>query len=124
MDNLAVVSINNELALDVKRNAIKAKIVERIGELKINVESYKGNSEFLLLVCNLTEHLVNKKKYRIDKKELVIDILTSFFPLNSAERVTVGNNIEFLWNNKNIKKVSAFYLFCVGVKEYFVGKKK
>lgn len=124
MDNLQVVSINNDLALDVKRSAIKAKILERINELGISTASYRMNNEFLLLVCNLVEHLVNKKKYKIDKKALVIDVLNAIFSLNPAEKVTTENNIEFLWNNKNIKKVSKFYLFCCGVKEYLCGKKK
>jgi len=123
MDSLAVVPINHEMAVDVRRTAIKNKIIERIQELKINIESYKGNSTMLLLICNLAEHLV-KKKYKIDKKELVVDIMHELFQLNSVERITVQNNIEFLFNNGNIKKASAFYLFCVGVKEYFVGKKK
>lgn len=124
MDNLHVVSINNDLALDVKRNAIKVKILERINELGISTASYRMNNEFLLLVCNLVEHMVNKKKFKIDKKALVIDVLNAIFSLNPAEKTTAENNIEFLWNNKNIKKVSQFYLFCCGVKEYFMGQKK
>jgi len=124
MDSLEVVSINNELALDVKKNAIKAKILARINELGINTTGYRMNNEFLLLVCNLVEHLVNKKKYNIDKKELVIDVLNAIFSLNATEKVTAENNIQFLFNNKAIKRVSRFYLFCVGAREYFLGKKK
>ena len=82
------------------------------------------NNEFLLLICNLVEHLVNKKKYKIDKKVLVVEILNQLFTLNAVEKANVESNIEFLWNNKNIKKVSAFKLFCVGVKEYFGFTKK
>lgn len=124
MDNLHVVSINNDLALDVKRNAIKAQILARINELGISTASYRMNNEFLLLVCNLVEHLVNKKKYKIDKKALVVDVLNSIFNLTAPEKVTIENNIEFLWNNKNIKRVSQFYLFCCGVREYFLGNPK
>lgn len=123
MDNLAVVSLNHELAYDSKRNAIKSKILERIGELKLVVESYRGNSEFILLISNLAEFLC-KKKYGIDKKELVIEILNELFNLNTAERNTIQKNIQFLWNNGSIKNVSAFRLFCCSVKEYFIGKKK
>lgn len=123
MDNLEIVPINHEMAVDVRRTAIKHRIIERIGELKINIETYKGNSTMLLLICNLAEHLV-KKKYKIDKKELVVDIMHELFKLNATEKETLKNNIEFLFNNGNIKKVSSFYLFCVGVKEYFIGKKK
>lgn len=122
--SLELVSINNDLALDVKRNEIKSKIITRINELGITIATYRLNNEFLLLVCNLVEHLVNKKKYKIDKKILVVEIFTQLFNLNAIEKTTVESNIEFLWNNKNIKKVSAFKLFCVGVKEYFGCAKK
>lgn len=124
MDSLHVVSINNDLALDVKRNAIKTKILARINELGISTASYRMSSEFLVWVCNLVEHVVHQKKFKIDKKALVIDILNAIFSLNPAEKTTAENNIEFLWNNKNIKKVSKFYLFCCGAKEYFLGQKK
>lgn len=123
MSGLALVSVNNDLALDVKRNEIKNKIIARINELGVTVATYRLNNEFLLLICNLVEHLVNKKKYKIDKKVLVVEILNQLFTLNAVEKVNVESNIEFLFNNKNIKKVSAFKLFCCGVKEYFFGKK-
>jgi len=122
--SLELVSINNDLALDVKRNEIKSKIIARINELGITITTYRLNNEFLLLICNLVEHLVNKKKYKIDKKILVVEILNQLFTLNAVEKANVESNIEFLWNNKNIKKVSAFKLFCVGVKECFGYTKK
>jgi hypothetical protein len=123
MSGLELVSVNNDLALDVKRNEIKNKIIARINELGVTVATYRLNNEFLLLVCNLVEHLVNKKKYKIDKKVLVVEILNQLFTLNTVEKTNVESNIEFLWNNKNIKKVSAWKLFCVGVREYFSPKK-
>ena len=123
MSGLELVSVNNDLALDVKRNEIKNKIIARINELGITVATYRLNNEFLLLICNLVEHLVNKKKYKIDKKVLVTEILNQLFTLNAVEKNNVESNIEFLWNNKNIKKVSAWKLFCVGIKEYFSPKK-
>jgi hypothetical protein len=123
MSGLELVSVNNDLALDVKRNEIKNKIIARISELGITVATYRLNNEFLLLICNLVEHLVNKKKYKIDKKVLVVEILNQLFTLNAVEKANVESNIEFLWNNKNIKKVSAWKLFCVGIKEYFSSKK-
>ena len=123
MSGLELVSVNNDLALDMKRNDIKSKIIARINELGINTATYRLNNEFLLLICNLVEHLVNKKKYKIDKKVLVIEILNQLFTLNVIGKTNVESNIEFLWNNKNIKKLSAFKLFCVGMKEYFYPKK-
>jgi hypothetical protein len=124
MSGLELVSVNNDLAFDVKRTEIKNKIIARVNELGITIATYRLNNEFLLLVCNLVEHLVNKKKYKIDKKVLVVEILNQLFTLNAVEKANVESNIEFLWNNKNIKSVSRWKLFCVGVKECFGYTKK
>jgi hypothetical protein len=124
-NNLDLVSINNSLAVDVKKAEIKKQIVDRLSQLGINVATYKHSAEFTLLCCNLLEHLVDKKKFKsINKKELCIEILDSFFNFTPQEKLALESNIEFLHQNKNIKKVSAFKLFCVGVKEFFGYQKK
>ena len=122
MSGLEIVSITPSLALDVKVNQIKEKIVKRIDELKLTDAKYKTSNDVLLLVCNLTEHLVREKK--INKKQLVIELMAGIYSLSSAERGQLDNAIEFLHANGNIKKLSRFYLFCVGVYEYFTKSKK
>jgi len=122
MDNLGLVRIQNSLAFDVKRIEIKNKIITRIGELGLVISNYRNSTEFLLLILNLIEHLVVKKD-KINKKELAIEILNEVFGLNELERNNVDSNIEFLHQNKNIKKVSMWKLFKCGVKELFFSKR-
>jgi len=122
MDNLGLVPIQNSLAFDVKRIEIKNKIITRIGELGLVISNYRNSTEFLLLILNLIEHLVVKKD-KINKKELAIEILNEVFGLNELERNNVDSNIEFLHQNKNIKKVSMWKLFKCGVKELFFSKR-
>jgi hypothetical protein len=122
MSNLELVSITPSLALEVKTNEIKTKIIERIVELKLTDSKYKLSQDVLLLVCNLLEHLVRDKK--IKKKELAVEILNGLYVLNATEKQIVENSIEFLHSNKAIKKLSRFYLFCCGVYEIFFRKQK
>ena len=122
MDNLALVPIQNSLAVDVKRIEIKNKIITRIGELGLDIANYRNSTEFMLLILNLIEHLVVKKD-KINKKELAIEILDTVFGLTDIDKTNVGSNIEFLHQNKNIKKVSMWKLFKCGVKEWFLKKK-
>lgn len=121
MVDLSIIPIKNSLAIDVKRAEVKTKIIERINQLNLNLAIYRLNNEFLLLVLNLIEYLVVKKD-KINKKELAIEILDELFHFNNQERETVSNNIEFLWNNKSIKKVSYWRLFKAGICEYFFKK--
>lgn len=114
----------NNLLTDFKRNEIKTAIVERLKEMfKNNILQYKFDNEFLLLTCSLIEYYV-KKKYNIDKKPLLIEIYDDVFlgSLSCMDKEQVKNNIEFLFNNKKIKKLSNYKLFKTSCKEWI--KKK
>jgi len=114
--SLNVVSITPNLALDIKKNEIKDKVITRLTELKLADTKYKNSSDILLLICNLVEHLTRDKKF--SKKEIVIDIIDTLFILTDDEKLVISNNIEFLHSNKAIKKLSSFYLFCCSAYEY------
>lgn len=121
--SLALVAVQPNLASDIKRQEIIKQIQDRIHALNLRLSDYKNNTEFVLLVLNLVEHLV-KKKHKIDKKKLAIEILSSLLNLSNPEINALDTNIEFLHSNKMIKKVSRFYAFCCGVAEYFSASKK
>lgn len=116
MSDLSIIPLKNSLAVDAKRIEVKSKIIERIRTLGLNLEQYRTSNELLLLVLNLIEYLVVKKD-KIDKKALAIEIINDIFQMNNQEKQAVADNIEFLWVNKAIKKVSMWKLFCAGVKE-------
>lgn len=120
---LELIQVQPNLARDIKRQEIIKTIQDRITTLNLPLHSYKNNTEFVLLVLNLIEHLVVKSN-KIDKKALAVQILTVMLNLNATEAQTLDTNIEFLHSNKMIKKVSKFKLFCVGVGELFFSKKK
>lgn len=121
-DQLELISITPNLALEVKANEIKERIINRIIELKLTDGKYKLSQDILLLVCNLAEHLSKDKK--LNKKQIVLDVLNGVYVLSAADRQIVENSIEFLHSNKAIKKLSRFYLFCVGAYEYIFRSKK
>ena len=121
MSELQIIPLKNNLLLDFRQTEIRTKIITRLSELGLTNQQYKMDNELLTLVCNLVEHLVMKKD-NISKKDLVISILVGIFELTEEEKATLSNNIEFLWSNSLIKKVSFYKLFKVSVREYF--KKK
>ncbi len=121
--SLNLVPTQAKLGSDIKRIQILKKINDRITELGLTQSQYKNNTEFILLVLNLIEHLV-KKKHNISKKQLAVEIITNLFPFNGQEVDALENNIEFLHSNGMLKKVSWYYAFCCGVVEYFRREKK
>lgn len=117
----ALVLPKNELAQDIKLAEIKNKIVDRLNKIE-NLQQYKLNNEFLVLACNLVEYYV-KKKYNIDKMNLVLNIYDSIFSdFTDDEKTAIRQNIQFIWNNGHIKKIAYYKLMFCGIKEWL--KKK
>jgi hypothetical protein len=63
-------------------------------------------NELILFVCSCIEELV-KKKYGINKKDFVVEILNELFNvvLTETELIQVVAQIEFAYENQLIKKV-------------------
>jgi hypothetical protein len=61
---------------------------------------------------------------KLDKKEMVLEILSQLFNLDEHEKSTLSTNIEFLHANKQIKKVSYYKLFRTCLGEWFQKKSK
>jgi hypothetical protein len=122
MNEMNLVSVTPALDLEIKQNSIKAQIITRLTELKLNEQRFKVNPDIILLGCNLIENLVKNKK--INKKQLLLDVFNHIYALQPEDLVIVDSQIEFLHSTKAIKKLSGFYLFCCSVREYFFKSKK
>jgi len=121
MSNLDLVAITPNLSLEIRQNEVKAKIVARLIELKLNDVKYKTSQDILLLVANLIEHLINDKK--INKKQILLDVFTAVYNIQPNDRLIIEQQLEFLHSNKAIKKLSRFYLFCCSAYELFFKSK-
>jgi hypothetical protein len=115
---LQLIPLRNNLLVDYKYTEAKNQIISRLGELHLCDGKYKNDNQLLNLICELVEHLIVKKD-KIVKKDLVVDIYLALFGLTDDEKKTLENNINFLWSNAMIKKVSMYKLFKTGVKEWF-----
>ena len=121
MSDLSVITIKNGLFTDFRWNEVKLAIVKRLGDLNMINLKYKLDNEFLTLLTNLIEYLVVKKD-KINKKELALEIMKDYFSATDEDLEIIGINIEYLHNNRVIKKVSFWKLFKAGFCEWF--KKK
>ena len=100
---------------------VQSKIPEFI-KLKV------GNSielELILLLCNIVENAIsNGNKHKIDKKQLVCDVIQRLFNLNPVELKAVEAQIDYLHNNSMIKKISRIYKFGKWLYECCITSKK
>ena len=126
MSSLEIISLKNSILVDVHKTEIKSAIMKRVAELNLDLVKWKINPEFLSLLCNMIEHLVEKKD-KINKLDFAIEIVNDLLSgsLTADEIAIIKSTIEFIHQNKNIKKVSVWKLFKCGVKELFgINKKK
>ena len=108
-------------AFAVENSLIKT-IVDNIKLIPL-YEQLKNDIEITEHVCNLVENIIvnNKSSKPIDKKQLVIKIMAQLFNLNSdADRKIIDQQIDYLINNKMIKKISLGSKILKSVKSYFL----
>jgi len=73
-------------------------------------ENNHVDNELILFVCYCVEELV-EKKYNIDKKEFVVEILTKVFSgnISQLEYNQIRSQIDFAYENQLIRKVELNY---------------
>ena len=79
------------------------KIINELQQIP-SLINLKLDPEITLYCCNVLENLI-KKSDKVNKKNIVIDAFTKIFNLNPTEINTIGTQIDFLFNNKKIKKI-------------------
>lgn len=80
--------------------------------------SLRLNPEIVLFACNLIENIV-KKKYKVNKKELCINVLSSIFTFTEVEKKSAGEIIEFLHSTSQIKKATLWKKIKIVIKKKF-----
>jgi hypothetical protein len=107
-DNLNYVKPKNSL----KKKDKYLKLLNAIKDKLMTLENYKslknGNivdPELILMACNCVENCV-KKNGGVDKKKLVVDVLTAVFgSLNPQEIAHVEGQCQYNFDNELIEKI-------------------
>ena len=111
MENLVTlppINLKNSLLSHGVYELINAKIIEEVKKIP-NYLQLKLNPELTALISSLVEHSTTKDQ-KIDKKKLVIQVLQTIFSLTAPEVIIVGQQIEFLLDNKLVKRAKKKYL--------------
>ena len=95
----------------------KLKHLEKIAEISkviiAKIQSYpdlndlKLDLDVILYICTIIENEIKQNKTKsIDKKSLVISILTKIHPHTAPELAILNKQIEFLHSNSLINKIT------------------
>lgn len=112
----------------IKKTIKLKEIVEDVKKVlnKIpDIDEFKLNLELTSLVCNLVENSSkNIKKYKISKKDVVLEILKSIFEntLSAMDINKIENDIEYLHSHNLIKKISTYIILGYKLVDFLVQK--
>lgn len=99
------------LKKEAKETALKDLLISTLNNLP-NVQNKRFDVYTLLLICETTEKFVGiTNKYKIDKKQIIINAYSQIFNLQDNEKTIISNNIEFIINNELVKDIT--YLFII-----------
>jgi hypothetical protein len=100
-----MISLKHNLLQESLITKIKNIVKEKLGE--VNLANFRMDPQLTLLVCELIVNLGDELGLtkEVDKNSLSLEIVSSLYSLNGVEQAQIKQQIEFLSNNKHIKKV-------------------
>lgn len=124
LDSIKLPSL--ELKTEVRTKKIAEIIVERLSQIP-DIQKFKLNTQLTLYLMNIVEVLLKKqhtfvgfqKPGALDKKELCVTILTELCNLNHDEQNIVREQIQTLFENGTLIKVSNMGIICRQISAFF-----
>lgn len=100
--NLSYINTKHTLQVAKHKTDLRTAIVAKVQEIE-NFAALKFDNELLIFVCNCIENALDVK---MDKKTLALQIYDELFEeLSKDDKAIISSSIDFLCNNKLIKKM-------------------
>lgn len=106
--NLSYVKTKNTLQVAAHKTDLLGAIVAKVEEID-NHTKLKFDTELCVFICRCIENALECKKKKIDKKTLAFEVYDKLFEMSSDDRAIISTLIDFLCNNKLIKKIPTLY---------------
>jgi len=117
-----IVKLKNSTKDLVKKSKLKQSIIDEIQQLPEFDKDFKYDVELIQSILQIIEYKFYKKSDEFDKKEFAIDILTQLFHLSKDEISIIQKSINYIYENKIIKKTSNTYKVFNVLKKFVLKK--
>ena len=107
---------------DIKKNVIIQKIITEIQTNIPEYSKYRIDLELITFIVNHVENMISKKKQGVLKKEIVLTVFQKLFNLSPPEIKLLSDSIDFLANNKRIKKLGIYKKHLKPIGKYIIKK--
>ena len=106
---IPTLKLKHSIQKHVQYNGILRGVCHKLETEIPELQSLKLSPELTKLVANTIEAIVEKgNPFDIDKQQLVVEILTKEFLLSPDEQAQINQQINFLFDNGQIKRVKNF----------------
>jgi len=99
---METITFKNSLKKSNALGTAKCKLTEEIVKIG-NYQELKSDQELTLHCCRIIEFLIDKHA-KIDKKQLVLDVLNQIYSFDDLESQNIKNQIDFFFQRKMIKQ--------------------
>lgn len=105
--NYSALPLSGSVKSHYEHSTVKMNIVNILQHIP-EIESLKGQNKLLEIVCQMVEDRIkqgNSKKsdtLKVQKKQLVIDILDRLFSLSPIEKQITSKNIDYIFEHKSL----------------------
>jgi len=106
---------------DIKKNVIIQKIIAEIQKIP-EYSKYRIDLELITFIINQVENMITKKKQGALKKDIVLTVFQKLFNTTPQEIKLLSDSIDFLSNNKRIKKLGIYKKYLKPFGKYVVKK--
>ena len=117
--NLSYIKPKNTLQTAEHKTVLLTSIVAKVKEIEDH-GALKFDNELLIFVCSCIENALESKK--VDKKHLALEIYSALFELSADDLKIIGTSIDFLCNNKLVKRIPSITKYCRMFENYIVNK--
>lgn len=101
-----LIKLKKKLKILDKQGEITKILVEKIQSIPRFNEELRNDLELVLYICSIVENEFEQTKTKsINKKQIVVDILSRIFSLKPEEVNNIERHIDFLHSNGQIKKI-------------------
>jgi len=117
-----IVKLKNSTKDLVKKSKLKQSIIDEIQQLPEFDKDFKYDVELIQSILQIIEYKFYKKYDEFQKKQIAIDILTQLFQLSKDEISIIQKSINYIYENKIIKKTSNTYKVFNVLKKFVLKK--
>ena len=118
---MEIIKFKNSLLKVCKISEITKAIVTQLKEKNLDLNGGRFDLELTTYICNIVENeLVDSEK---DKKvEIIVNIIGQLYVLSNEDKNIITAQIEYLVNNKKIKKIKTSKWIWRSTSNWFIKK--